>query len=203
MDTAPDEGRVVRVVTDVAGLDKEFDYVVPPGLAGSLAVGTEVRLPLGPRRVGGWVVGFPDDRPEGVSLRPVAKIRGVGPDPEIVDLAAWAAWRWAGKRSWFLKTASAHQAVTRLAARPSAGGPRPPGRPARTPVDLPDGPGVRVIRLAPAADPTPLVAEAAQRGPLLVVVPAAARAAVLAGRLRRAGGAVALLPDDWAVARAG
>ncbi len=60
-----------------------------------------------------------------------------------------------------------------------------------------------VLRLPPAADVTPVVAGLAQRGPTLVLVPSVARAEVLAGRLRRAGGDVALLPGDWAQARAG
>ncbi len=59
------------------------------------------------------------------------------------------------------------------------------------------------MRLPPAGDPTALVAAAAQLGPTLVVVPSTARAAILADRLRRAGADVALLPDDWAAARAG
>jgi len=198
---------LARVVTDVGGIDKEFDYLVPPGLAGGadgqLAVGTEVRVPLGGRRVGGWVVARPGAAPGGITLRPVAKVRGIGPTPDLVDLAGWAAWRWAGRRGTFLKTASADHAVTRLPERDGAGSPRPPARPGRTPVDLPPGPGVHVVRLAPATDPTPVVAEAARRGPVLAIVPTAARAAVLATRLRRAGGDVALMPGDWPAARAG
>jgi primosomal protein N' (replication factor Y) len=198
---AGEEGRVARVVTDVAGMDKILDYLVPPALAAEVGVGVEVRVPLGGRRVGGWVIGFSESGPEGVVLRPIAKVRGHGPEPATVDLAEWAAWRWAGKQAWFLKTASAGHAVPTLPApgRP----PGPPARPARTPLALPGGPGVHILRLAPAIDPTPLVAEAAQLGPILVVVPTAARAQVLAGRLRRAGGDVALMPDDWPRARSG
>jgi primosomal protein N' (replication factor Y) (superfamily II helicase) len=192
---------VARVVTDVAGIDKEFDYLVPDHMTGSVELGSEVRVPLHGRRVGGWVVGLPAQPPAGIELRPLAKVRGVGPDPEILDLAGWAAWRWAGKRSWFLKTASPGHAVPRLApvARPA----RAPAPPPRSPLAVPAAPGVHIMRVAPAIDPTPLVAQAAQAGPILVVVPTAARAVVLAGRLRRAGGDVALLPDEWGRARAG
>jgi primosomal protein N' (replication factor Y) len=193
------------VVTDVAGIDKEFDYLLPEAMTASVGVGTEVRVPLAGRRVGGWVVSFPEHAPEGIELRPVAKVRGHGPEPALVDLAGWAAWRWAGKRSWFLRAASAPHAVVRLP-RGEAGAARPPAHPAppvRTPLALPSGPGGHVLRLAPAADPTPLVAAAAQAGPLLVVVPTTSRAAVLAGRLRRAGADVALLPEEWPKARAG
>lgn len=193
--------KVARVVTDVAGIDKDFDYLIPEGMGGSIAVGTEVRVPLHGRRVGGWIVDLRTCGPAGVELRPLAKVRGVGPDPDTVELAGWAAWRWAAKRSWFLKTASAGRAVPLL---PSVGRPpRSPAAPPRSPLEFPTDPGVHILRLAPAVDPTPLVAAVARAGPLLVVVPTAARAAVLAARLRRAGGDVALLPADWARARAG
>lgn len=204
---------MARVVTDVAGLDKEFDYLIPADRAANVSVGTEVRVPLGGRRVGGWVVGFDTHPPEGITLKPITKVRGRGPEPAVVELASWAAWRWASKRSSFLRSASAGHAVPTLPPLLApAGGPaghparppgRPPARPARTPMPLPAGPGLHVLRLAPATDPTPLVAEAAQLGPILVVVPSAARAAILAARLRRAGGDVAVMPDDWAMARAG
>lgn len=191
---------IVRAVTDVAGIDKEFDYLAPAGAEPRIGIGTEVRLPLGGRRVGGWVVDLPDRAPPGVTLKPLAKVRGFGPDAEIVELAGWAAWRWAGRRSAFLRAASAGHAVPQL---PAPGAPRAPQRPASTPVVLPGGPGVHVIEVAPATDPTSLVAAAAQLGPILVVVPTVARAAVLAGRLRRAGATVALLPGEWVAARAG
>jgi primosomal protein N' (replication factor Y) len=191
---------IARVVTDVAGIEKEFDYLVPEGSESRIEIGTEVRLPLGGRRVGGWVVDLPDAAPEGVKLRPLAKVRGVGPDAAMVDLCRWAAWRWAGKHAWFLHTASAERAIRALPARST---PRPPARPSETAVALPPGAGVHVLELAPATDPTPVVAAAAQLGPALVVVPSPARAAILAGRLRRAGGDVALLPGDWVGARNG
>ena len=193
---------MARVVTDVAGIDKEFDYLVPPDMAAGIGVGTQVRVQLGGRRVGAWVVatGAPDGSHGGPALKPLAKRRGHGPEPDVVELAAWAAWRWAGKRASFLTAASAASAVTRLPA-PRRRPPAPP--PAATGARLPDGPGPHIIRLAPAADPTAWVAAAAQAGPTLVVVASAARAAVLAGRLRRAGGDVALLPGDWPAARAG
>ena len=59
----PDGGgpRVVRVQPDVVAIDREFDYLVPlawadDGRADSLGVGSKVRIHLGGRRVGGWVV---------------------------------------------------------------------------------------------------------------------------------------------------
>ena len=194
---------MARVVTDVAGIDKEFDYLVPPGLAQHVSVGVEVRVELHGRRVGGWVSQVGVDPPEGLALREVAKVRGWGPEPELVDLASWAAHRWASRRGAFLATASPENAVPDLPSA-SARPPAPPPDPGWA-TELAGGsqPGASVVQLPPAADPTALVGAVAQLGPILVVVPSAARASVLADRLGRAGGDVALLPGDWARARAG
>ncbi len=197
----PEPGALVgRVVTDVAGVDKEFDYLVPADLASAIRVGSQVRVDLAGRRVGGWVVALAHQATAEMPLRPVARVRGWGPEPQLVDLAAWAAWRWAGRQRALLATASAELAVPLLPAparRPPAA-PSPSGLMTNLPVDRP-----LILRLPPAADATAVVAELAQRGPILVVVPSISRAAVLAGRLRRAGGDVALLPEEWAQARAG
>ena len=61
-------GRVVRVLPDVVGIDREFDYVVPEawdadGRGDRIAVGTMVRVPLAGRRVAGWVTAV-DVEPE-------------------------------------------------------------------------------------------------------------------------------------------
>ncbi len=187
----------------MAGIDKEFDYLVPEGVVGSVDVGAEVRIDLSGRRTGGWVTAIGVETGAGRAVRPIAKVRGFGPDSSTVDLAGWAAWRYAGRRRSLLVTASAGAAVPHLP--PPAL--RAPARPATSDVVRQiAGLGVvrpAVLRLPPAADPTEVVAELAQRGPILVVVPTVARAAVLAGRLRRAGGDVALLPGGWPQARAG
>ncbi|MGC8513715.1 MAG: hypothetical protein ACP5P1_11900 [Acidimicrobiales bacterium] len=217
---------IASVITDVSGIDKQFDYCVPPGLADSVEVGSQVRVDLAGRRVGAWVTALrPAERPvedsgasgssgipslnegpvsPGLSARPrdgqlkaIAALRGHGPQPDVVDLAGWAAWRWAGRRGHFLGAASADRAVPRLV-EPRLARPAPPSS-----QRLPTGGGVHVVRVGPAADPTPLVAEAAQLGAILVVVPTHSRASALAFRLRRAGGDVALLPDGWAQARSG
>lgn len=152
------------------------------------------------RRIGGWITEVGVDPTEGLALRPIAKVRGFGPEPDVIELAGWAAWRWSGRRATFLKTASPDFAVPGLPPHRL----RPPSRPAASVFgpDLPVGHPV-ILRLPPAADPTAVVAELAQRGPTLVVVPSQARAAVLAGRMRAAGAGTALLPGEWAQARAG
>ena len=100
---------VARVVPDVTGLDKQFDYLVPEPLRSSVAVGSMVRVPLHGRRVGGWVasLGPPDGSVALDRLVALAKWSGIGPSTEIIDLARWAALRWAaGRLRPFLVAAS-------------------------------------------------------------------------------------------------
>lgn len=192
---------MARVLPDVAGPDKAFDYLVPDRWRSAVAVGAMVRIDLHGRRIGGWVLDADATPPAGVALRPLSRVRGAGPDASLVDLAGWAAWRWAGRRASLLATASPEHAVVEFPP-PRL---RPPAAPGTVPVDLHalrPGPPV-LARLGPATDLTPIIAGLAQRGPVLVVVPTQSRAAVLAARLRRAGGDVALLPGQWAQARAG
>ena len=97
-------GRVVRVLPDVPAIDKEFDYLVPEGVEARL--GDVVRVELHGRRVGGWIVADDIAPDPGVALKPLAKVSGRGPGPDLIDLAGWAAWRWAGRRASFLRTAA-------------------------------------------------------------------------------------------------
>jgi primosomal protein N' (replication factor Y) len=86
------------------------------------------------------------------------------------------------------------------AATPSSvagGGPLPP-----LVADALDG-GPAVVRLPPAADPSPFLLGAASRGTALVVAPSRAAAEALGDAARVAGASVALLPREWARAAAG
>ena len=65
-----------------------------------------VRIPLAGRRVDGWVTAIEVEPESGVRLVELVKLRGMGPSPELLDLAGWAAWRWAGRRVAFLRAAS-------------------------------------------------------------------------------------------------
>jgi primosomal protein N' (replication factor Y) len=191
---------VARVLPDVSGLHKVFDYLVPDDLAAQVRVGTLVRVPLHGRRVGGWVIGLGSEAPPGVQLRPIAKVTGWGPAADVIALAEWAAWRWAGPVRGFLATASPPNVVAGLPATAGRAGPLPvPIDPA---VTAALGHGCAVLRLPPAADTLPVVLAAAHRGDPLVITPSVADARLLATRLRRSGLAVALYPRDWAGAAA-
>ncbi len=205
--------RVVRVLPDVAAIDRAFDYLVPEawaddGRGDRLTVGSRVRVVLHGRRVAGWVVADHVEPPAGVALRPLARLSGVGPTPELIDLARWAARRWAGPVSGFLATASSPTMVEALPASRSPAGP-PAASP--TPADprfeaavSPDPAGrPAVVRLPPGDDPMGLLLAAARQGDALVLVPTADRADRIARRLRRAGVPVASMPRDWARAATG
>ena len=189
---------VARIVPDVTGLDKHFDYVVPDELADVVRVGSQVRVPLHGRRIGGWVIalGEPDTTVGAHRLLPIALWSGIGPAPEVVRLAEWAAPRWGTERLRpFLVTASASTRVRSLPpARRRRGG---DGGPVQRGIES----GVR--RVPPNTDPLPLVVGLASEGPLLVVHPAQAAARAIAARLRKSGLTVALLPEQWPAAAAG
>ena len=117
---------VVRVLADVVRLDKTFDYAVPDawhadGRAERLRIGTIVRLSLGGRRLRGWVTEVGVDPPPGVELQPLAKLTGMGPPADVVSLAGWAAWRWAGSTVHLLRAASPSRVVTRPAGARTVG----------------------------------------------------------------------------------
>jgi primosomal protein N' (replication factor Y) len=195
---------VVRVLPDVTGLDKQFDYAVPEQLRDSVAVGSIVRAPLHGRRVRGWVTEVnPDTQIDQQRLQPIARLSSIGPDPDLVDLARWASLRWAaGRLRPFLVAASPPVNVTTL---PEAG---------RTPVTAPTstvgqhasallGDGGGVLLLPPATSPVDAIVAAASAGPALVVMPTVVRAEAMAMALRRRGLAVAVVPRQWAAAAAG
>jgi primosomal protein N' (replication factor Y) len=188
---------VVRVLPDVPAIDKEFDYLVPAGA--TVEVGDVVRIDLHGRRVGAWVVAVDVAPPADVALRPLAKVSGPGPAPELIELAGWAARRWAGRRASFLRTA----APPGVATRPGPTGRA--GRPADA-VDLPEpwsaADGERtVLRLGPGADRYRLVLDVARAhgdvgGQVLVLCPSVAEAALLGRRLRGDGVATAIVAHD-------
>ena len=128
----------MSVRPDVVAIDKAFTYAVPEvwhsdGRAARLEVGSMVRIDLGGRRVGGWITEVGIAPPDGVELLPLARLRGLGPPPKLMDLARWAAWRWAGSEVTFLRLASPPRVVagTVSTRRTRAGGEAGPGDLAR------------------------------------------------------------------------
>jgi len=202
----PERGpeRIVRVLPDPPAIDKTFDYLVPEQLGDQVRVGSVVRVTLHGRRVGGWVVADDvgrDPLHARRQLQPIAKVTGWGPPADLIDLADWASWRWAGRPAHFLRTASPDQAVRHL---PTSGSSGPPIHVVADELLVEAFAAPRaVLRLPPAADPYPVALHAAVRGHALILCPSADRARHLGLRMRRAGVTVAIMPRDWALARAG
>jgi len=192
---------VARVLPNVTGLDKQFDYIVPEHLVAGTHVGTLVRVELHGRRIGGWVVALdPPDALADDELKPIAKLTGIGPADELVDLSRWASVRWAARRRPFLIAASPERVVSVLPAVRRSASIVEPRSPASTAI-LESGGGV--LRLPPASDPMPAVLSAVAIGPTLVVAPSVDQAMLLGARLRRAARTVAVMPNDWAMAAGG
>lgn len=204
--------RVVRVLPDEAAIGKVFDYTVPAEMPGAefLTVGTEVRIELHGRRVGGWVLAVDVQPPAKVTLRPIAKVRGIGPPQSVVELAMWTAWRWGGRAAQVLRFTGPPVAVRRLPPAPTS----PRNIEAQTDslsalttrALAVSSPATHVIRTPPSLDRFGMIVTAvAAGGPdgALVIVPSVAAATALARRLRRVGIPTALLPEDWAMAAAG
>lgn len=191
---------VVRVLPDVAAIDKTFDYLVPDALRDQVRVGDVVRVELHGRRVGGWIVEVGVVPPAGVALRPLAKRSGLGPAAELIDLAHWAAWRWAGRPASFLKTASPERVVGQLPPAPRPVAVAPPDHALLAAAFA----GLRsVLRLPPGTNLVHVALAAAALGNALVLCPTVAMATMISTRLRRAGVIVASHPRDWALAAAG
>ncbi len=198
--------RLVRVLPDVSGLAKEFDYIVPARWSDQVQVGSMVRVDLHGRRVAGWVTDVDLEPRPGMSLRSVAKVSSVGPPGEVLELARWAANRWHGRLTPIVKTASPPTMVRAFPrARPESRGPANLGRGAVDPVaaDAIAQPGVTVVRVGPADDQLRFVEAAAAAGNTLVVVPSVGRARWLSGKLGRLGHRVHLQPNGWAAGTTG
>lgn len=190
---------VAGVVPDVTGIDRVFDYAVPAD-AGCVA-GDRVRVSLNGRRVGGWIVTLRAHDPDGPALKSIERTSGIGPDEEVLDLCRWAAWRWGAHRLRpFLVTASPNTVVNRASPPRRTKVMAEPVSPAATTL-IAEGGGV--LRLPPSDDQMPAILAAARVGPTLVVCASVDGARVMATRLRRTGVSVALLPEEWSLARGG
>lgn len=198
---------VARVVPDVTGVDKVFDYLIPSELHEVIGVGDRVRVPLHGRNVPGWVVaigsttdGFTEV--DETKLRSVVKRLGFGPSAEIVQLAQWASHRWCGRLRAFFVAASPSTLVATL----------PTARYQRDQVKVEGDTAVSLavsesrsllVQRGPLKSPIDVLVGAALVGPTLVIVPTIVRARLFAASLKRHGFTVAVLPDDWNSAAGG
>ena len=82
---------IARVSLEIA-LRKEFDYLIPPGLAGQIEVGSRVQVPFGPRKVLGVVTALAEESAH-ANLKPVLKVIGAQTlvTPKVLKLARWIA----------------------------------------------------------------------------------------------------------------
>jgi primosomal protein N' len=187
--------RAVRVITEVAAVDRPFDYLLNETMD-NVGLGDRVRVDFHSRSVRAWVV---EDVPATEDLKTVKKWLGFGPPPSQLALLRWAADRWYSTWSRFLLAASPKRVITSLPVAPAA------ARLVQTP-PLTFEPGV--VQLSPTTDPLALIlgaydATRERTGSLLVLVPTEAWAMRLRGRLEQRGCAVASGEEQWDRMRAG
>jgi primosomal protein N' (replication factor Y) len=82
---------IARVSLEIA-LRKEFDYLIPPGLAGQIEVGSRVQVPFGPRKIYGCVTALAEESAR-ANLKPILKVIGAQTmvTPKVLQLARWIA----------------------------------------------------------------------------------------------------------------
>ena len=82
---------IARVSLEIA-LRKEFDYLIPSGLAGQIEVGSRVQVPFGPRKILGCVTALAEESAH-ANLKPILKVIGAQTlvTPKVLKLARWIA----------------------------------------------------------------------------------------------------------------
>jgi len=82
---------IARVSLEIA-LRKEFDYSIPPGLAGQIEVGSRVQVPFRSRKIYGTVTALAEESAH-AELKPVLKVIGAQTlvTPKVLKLARWIA----------------------------------------------------------------------------------------------------------------
>jgi len=209
----PDDAiRRVGILTEVAAIEKNLDYELPSEFAGPTSVGSRVRVPLHGRSVKGWIVSDASNADSQHDVKKVKASLGFGPPSELIDLARWAAWRWASQPARFLSSASPETIVRSL-----------PTPPRFEPSEAPTSPlgvlGIEcardlnpsVIRVGPVMDPfdillgmvKELLDDSTLPKSLLVLVPGKGYSRRLVARLSRRGVPAVDLADGWPAARAG
>ena len=191
------DGRLVAVQPDITSVTRSFTYEVPvaweeDGRADNVAVGSMVRMDFSGRRTAGWVTEVDVPFDPAIEVRPLSKWSGLGPPADVIELAEWAAWRWAGRLAHFLRAASPPKMVPLVRHLP----PLPN-------VEVDDAyrsafaEGVTTVRTNPAGSGLGLALAAASCGRALILVPTIAWRRRLARALRDSGVAVAEYDDQW------
>lgn len=74
-------------------INREFDYRIPPELAGRVAAGSRVRVPFGSRQILGTVILLRDPDPSTGELKSVLEVIGASTllTPPLLRLAQWMA----------------------------------------------------------------------------------------------------------------
>src|ERR1035437_5673046 len=80
---------IARVSLEIA-LRKEFDYSIPPELAGQVDVGSRVQVPFGARKILGVVTAVAEESGH-TNLKPILKVIGAQTlvTPKVLKLARW------------------------------------------------------------------------------------------------------------------
>ena len=80
---------IARVSLEIA-LRKEFDYSIPPELAGQIDVGSRVQVPFGARKIFGTVTALAEESAH-TTLKPIFKVIGSQTlvTPKVLKLARW------------------------------------------------------------------------------------------------------------------
>jgi len=187
---------VVRVVPDVSGIDKTFDYLVPDRF-GDVKVGTIVRVPLNGRRVDAWVVSRlqPSSGGQSYDLKEILDVASVGPSASLVELAEWCARRFVGPLRAVLSIASPTNRVKKVVVRNGAA--KVSERATIPEIDRLTDVGGGVVVWPPMRPWRQFLQSALVLGRTLVVCPGVTTARTIAVALRREGFTVALMPDDW------
>ena len=190
------DGRLVAVQPDITAIEQSFTYEVPvawedDGRADNVMVGSMVRIDFGGRRTAGWVTEVDVEFDPTVEVRPLAKWSGFGPPQNVIDLAEWAAYRWAGKISHFLRAGSPQRMVPLIRHAPPVAAVDAMG------FDAAFQSGVSVVRTIPAETPAGLGLGAASMGRSLILVPTIVQRRALARTLRDLGVGVAEYDDQW------
>jgi len=200
--TAVPSVRVARVVPDVTGVDKTFDYLVPDALHDQVRVGVRVRVPLHGRNVAGWVVeiGEPSEGLAVSKIRSVIKVLGLGVTQEIVNLANWGTKRWVGRLRSFISTAAPATLISKV---PTARYMPRSIKHVSNAVEMLKEFGSGLITVAPLTNLAPMISAIACDGPTIVVMPTQHRAKLLSAALKANNFSVASWPQDWAMALGG